>query len=327
MIWLIIPPICGVIAMIVILILCYAQYHTYKELKNEVNHLYKENDNIRAALDCNNTELHESQMQLEKTRVENLQLNERKQELVQDIADNLQQIEQLKNSYELAEDQYRRNYMNERKDWVEARQEEYLQMQEDFVKQFRDENRKKLDAAQQLEQTLTALREKVSAATALEKARATDENYEQFHSLQITEQDQYEIHKIKNAVIGISTVAQSAVAKVIWKVYYEKPYTDLIGRVCGSNILTGIYKITCIENKMCYVGQAVNIADRWKQHIKRAVGAEERTNNKLYPAMDKIGPWNFTFEVIEECPRELLNEREDYWQDFYDAKEYGYSIK
>ena len=78
---------------------------------------------------------------------------------------------------------------------------------------------------------------------------------------------------------------------------------------------------------MCYVGQAVNIADRWKQHIKRAVGAEERTNNKLYPAMDKIGPWNFTFEVIEECPRELLNEREDYWQDFYDAKEYGYSIK
>lgn len=254
-------------------------------------------------------------------------LEQRKLDLTNDISASAQQAEQLKQSYELAEEQYRRNYMNERKDWVEARQEEYLQMQEDFVKQFRDENRKKLDAAQQLEQTLTALREKVSAATALEKARAADENYEQFHSLQITEQDQYEIHKIKNAVIGVSTVAQSAVAKVIWKVYYEKPYTDLIGRVCGSNALTGIYKITCTENKMCYVGQAVNIADRWKQHIKRAVGAEERTNNKLYPAMDKIGPWNFTFEVIEECPRELLNEREDYWQDFYGAKEYGYSIK
>ena len=254
-------------------------------------------------------------------------LEQRKLDLTNDISASAQQAEQLKQSYELAEEQYRRNYMNERKDWVEARQEEYLQMQEDFVKQFRDENRKKLDAAQQLEQTLTALREKVSAATALEKARAADENYEQFHSLQIAEQDQYEIHKIKNAVIGVSAVAQSAVAKVIWKVYYEKPYTDLIGRVCGSNILTGIYKITCIENKMCYIGQAVNIADRWKQHIKRAVGAEERTNNKLYPAMDKIGPWNFTFEVIEECPRELLNEREDYWQDFYGAKEYGYSIK
>ena len=105
-------------------------------------------------------------------------LEQRKSDLTNDISASAQQAEQLKQSYELAEEQYRRNYMNERKDWVEARQEEYLQMQEDFVKQFREENRKKLDAAQQLEQTLTTLREKVSAATALEKARAADENYE-----------------------------------------------------------------------------------------------------------------------------------------------------
>lgn len=78
---------------------------------------------------------------------------------------------------------------------------------------------------------------------------------------------------------------------------------------------------------MCYVGQAVDIGDRWKQHIKRALNAEPRTQNKLYPAMYKEGIHNFTFEIIEECPREKLNEREDYWQDFYQAKEYGYSIK
>lgn len=48
---------------------------------------------------------------------------------------------------------------------------------------------------------------------------------------------------------------------------------------------TGIYKITNIENKMCYVGQAANIADRWKTHIKRGIGAEAPINNKLYPAM------------------------------------------
>jgi hypothetical protein len=46
--------------------------------------------------------------------------------------------------------------------------------------------------------------------------------------------------------------------KVIWKSYYEKPTTDLIGRVIGSGIHTGIYKITNLENQMCYVGQAVN---------------------------------------------------------------------
>lgn len=43
--------------------------------------------------------------------------------------------------------------------------------------------------------------------------------------------------------------------------------------------------------------------------------------------MDRLGPWNFTFDVIEECPRNKLNEREDYWQEFYHAKDFGYSIK
>jgi group I intron endonuclease len=78
---------------------------------------------------------------------------------------------------------------------------------------------------------------------------------------------------------------------------------------------------------MCYVGQAVNLADRWKQHIKRGLGAETPTKNKLYPAMIAIGVENFSFEVIEECPRDALEAREDYWQEYFHAKDFGYSIK
>ena len=43
--------------------------------------------------------------------------------------------------------------------------------------------------------------------------------------------------------------------------------------------------------------------------------------------MLSIGVENFTFEIIEECAGNLLNDREDYWQEFYQAKEFGYSIK
>ena len=78
---------------------------------------------------------------------------------------------------------------------------------------------------------------------------------------------------------------------------------------------------------MCYVGQAVNIADRWKQHVKRGVGAEDWTQNKLYPAMYSLGVENFTFEIIEKCDRANLNKREDYWQNYFHAKDFGYSIK
>jgi hypothetical protein len=71
-----------------------------------------------------------------------------------------------------------------------------------------------------------------------------------------------EIKKLKSIIPYLRD--SEPLNKVIWKVYYEKPYTDLIGRVVGSKVKSGIYKITNQENQMCYVGQAVNIADRWK---------------------------------------------------------------
>ena len=56
---------------------------------------------------------------------------------------------------------------------------------------------------------------------------------------------------------------QDTLNKVIYKIYYENPVNDLIGRVIGKK-QGGIYKITNIHNGKCYVGQAVNFANRWK---------------------------------------------------------------
>ena len=78
---------------------------------------------------------------------------------------------------------------------------------------------------------------------------------------------------------------------------------------------------------MCYVGQSNQIGERFKQHIKRGLGAETATKNKLYPAMKEFGVENFSFEIIEECDLNLLNEKEQYWQEVFHAKDFGYSIK
>ena len=43
--------------------------------------------------------------------------------------------------------------------------------------------------------------------------------------------------------------------------------------------------------------------------------------------MEEFGVWNFTFEVVEICKKEELNEREQFWQEYFNAKTYGYSIK
>ena len=251
----------------------------------------------------------------------------RKKELNNDIATQVENIEKLKSSYQTTEEEFKKKYMAERKEWLDERQEEYLQMQNDFVDQFREENKKKLTAAQELTEELNQLKSSVDAAVEVAKRHAEADNFVEFHSLQMGQNTLNDIRRLEEIVPSISPEAGEAIAKVIWKVYYEKPYTDLVGRVIGSGRHTGIYRITNINTQMCYVGQAVDIADRWRQHIKRALNAEPRTQNKLYPAMYKEGLENFTFEIIEECDPNKLNTREDYWQDFYKAKEYGYSIK
>ena len=255
------------------------------------------------------------------------QNEKRKTSLEKDIENQVNNLERLKISYQTAQEEFEEKYKSEQQYWIQERQQEYLEAQRDFAEQFKNENAKRLAAAQKLLDELNQLKSSFAAATEIAKRHAEEEDFIKFHSLRLTEQQLREIEQIETIIPTISAEASDAIAKIIWKVYYEKPYTDLVGRVIGNGRHTGIYLITNSKTKMCYVGQAVDVADRWRQHIKRALNAEPRTQNKLYPAMYKEGLENFTFELIEECPAYKLNELEDYWQDFYKAKEYGYSMK
>lgn len=148
---------------------------------------------------------------------------------------------------------------------------------------------------------------------------------DKFYRMQLSASDIVDLYWLRQIADKLNN--KEVLNKVIYKVYYEKALTNLVGRIVGSSIRCGIYKITNIENGMCYIGQSVNIAERWKQHTKRALGCEPITQNKLYPVMSELGPENFTWQIVEECSREKLNEREKYWQEFYGAQEFGYSIK
>ena len=87
----------------------------------------------------------------------------------------------------------------------------------------------------------------------------------------------------------------------------------------------GIYKLTNTKNQKIYIGQAVDIGTRWKDHIKAGLGIDT-PNNMLYSAMMEDGVENFTFEVLEECGRSHLNDREKYYIAFYRSQEWGYNM-
>lgn len=297
----------------------------------------------------------------EKTRQENIELECKHQELLRDIKDanenfiylngkitilNQQKndvqhsIDDLKLQAETASKiiydqametmqlQLEQSAEREREKFEKAKEEylnEYQSMLSTGVEEYNTAIANLQYEKVRLETSIADARSIADAAIAANKRAYEIQQQNDFYKLNLTENDLSEIEKLKDIIPYLRD--PEALNKVIWKIYYEKPYTDLIGRVVGTGVKTGIYKITNITNQMCYVGQAVNVADRWKQHIKRGMGAETPTKNKLYPAMLKDGVENFTFELIEECDRSLLNDREDYWQEYFKAKEFGYSIK
>lgn len=87
--------------------------------------------------------------------------------------------------------------------------------------------------------------------------------------------------------------------------------------------MIGIYKIQNLINGKIYIGQSVHIQARFNQHKNEAKNGNTRP---LYNAIRKYGIENFSFEIIEECSKEMLNEREIYWIKKYDSFHNGYNL-
>ena len=142
-----------------------------------------------------------------------------------------------------------------------------------------------------------------------------------FYKLSISNADLSDVKMLEN--LKPSLHKPVVLSKLIWTQYFQKQMTQLCDRVFGKKAICGIYKITDLLTKQCYIGQSVNIQDRMKQHCKCGLGIEASATNKLYNAMQKDGVWNFTFELLEQCPRELLNEKEKFWIQMYQSNKFG----
>ena len=79
--------------------------------------------------------------------------------------------------------------------------------------------------------------------------------------------------------------------------------------------MTGIYKITSPSGRI-YIGQAKDLSLRFKQYLKLQ---NCKGQTKLYNSFIFYGVENHVFEIIEECNREKLNNKERYYQDLYNV--------
>ena len=170
---------------------------------------------------------------------------------------------------------------------------------------------------------LTKIKEtRAAAIEALIREKEIEEKLS-FYCLQTTDNNLRDIAVLESVKIKLTN--PRILSMLIWQTYWRTPMTNLCNNVIGNTVKTGIYKITNQKTKECYIGQAVDLASRWKDHAKCGLGIDTPVGNKLYKAMQEFGIWNFSWEVLEFCPRDQLNEKEKYYIELYDSKNFGYN--
>ena len=144
-----------------------------------------------------------------------------------------------------------------------------------------------------------------------------------FYCLSIPESEKNDIQALESIRPRLNK--PRVLSMLIWSTFYQKRMNELCNNVLGTSIVTGIYKITNQKTDMCYIGQSVDLASRWKQHAKCGLGIDTPQGNKLYKDMLEYGLDSYSWELLEECPREKLDEKEKYYINLYDAYNYGFN--
>lgn len=177
------------------------------------------------------------------------------------------------------------------------------------------------------ELTLQELEELKAQREQLVQALKREEELRQnrlFHSIILSRDDKEDIEFLRGFSEKIHK--KTLINKLIWSEYVLRPYTEMANRVVGKEKRCGIYKITEVSSGRAYIGQSTDIRTRWANHLKTALGVDGgAAHARFHDALGEIGIENFTFEILEDCGKDKLNEREKFYINFYQSNDFGWN--
>lgn len=156
------------------------------------------------------------------------------------------------------------------------------------------------------------------------RSRAVEEKQD-FYSIQLPTPARIDIGILEEVRPRLSN--RTGLDQLIYTNYIAKPVKEMAKRVLGGKDPSGIYKVTNIQTGEIYIGKSVNVATRWNNHCRSAFGLEGVADSQFQRALKKYSIFAFTWELLEEVPKENLKEREKYYIQFYDTTKYGYNMR
>lgn len=304
MIWYIL---CSILIIIISLIICYIGVSSLKEAKK----LELENQEEQQKLD---TQIKEQYLEIE-------ELSNKRANLIDNITKEKEKINNLyeneKNKVTEQLEEHKQRIKNAGEVYVESLERAYSEYEQSYsikIQALADEE-------ENISKELQKLKNSLSAGIEAQLREKEKEEQLDFYTLQLDEKAKKEVSAIKQIEYILSD--PRPLRMLIWTTYYSKKANELCARVLGNKKITGIYRITNMETKQCYIGQAKDIKERWREHMKCGLGIDTPAGNKLYKAMLDYGLDVFTFELIEECSSDNLNEKEKFFIDLYQSYDFG----
>ena len=259
---------------------------------------------------------------MERTRTLNKQITKQREEMYARMEDERQRLR-------LEIEERRIKLDAEYSKQITQAQNDYVVLHENLKKEKErliEEYKIKFDRIEEdkaiIQETLDELRCRQEKTIEIMKEQEKDESELDFHRIEFTTQERSDIELLLEVEKRLHN--KDVLRKLIYKTYVEASMNEMFSRL-GITTEPGIYKIENIKDKRVYIGQSTNVRNRLREHIKSALGISTIANQAVHQAMAEEGLENFTFYLIDDCDRDILNERERYWIDFYKSNEWGYN--
>ena len=146
------------------------------------------------------------------------------------------------------------------------------------------------------------------------RERALEEKKD-FYRICLSQEDIDDISELKELIPRLRH--REILPKLMWDTMVSRATKEMIKRITGGRTVGGIYKITYIPTGEAYIGKTTDFGTRWQSHVQTALRMEKVARSTLHVHMASHGIQNYTFEILEEIPREKQTEREKFYIELY----------
>ena len=268
-----------------------------------------------------------------KKRIEEENLKNKKQalsEVVEQIES--RRAERLKSDKELVEATVKGYYDSTILQYRHDLQDQLEILQEMAQQAYQDEQEELSNALLNLRTQLAAVQSEVDDWEARRDAINKDimrqrelQESQEFYKINLTDEAIEDINVLFDAKSKLHH--HEILDKLIYDGYVARPVLEMVKRVLRGGAPCGIYKITRLKTGEVYIGKSTDVKSRWQEHCKSCFNVGSIAHSILHTTMKKDGIQNFTFELIEECPKDKLTEREKFYINLYNSKNYGLNEK